>query len=258
MGLADSLDGVRALTGACGLPLLADADTGYGNAVNVHHTVRAFERAGAAGVMIEDQAWPKRCGHMAGKELITAEEMAQKVSAAVDARRDPDLVIEARTDAAGPLGLDEAIRRARLYLDAGADLVFADALLSEADIGRFCASVRGPVAVNMGFGIRRRATTPLLSARRLQELGAAVVIYPRLLTAAAIAGMRRALEALAGSLESGEAVDRPDLTASFDELNSLMGLAEIHQLENRYLTREQLDSRYGAGGAAPGGRGRAG
>lgn len=253
MGMAENLDGVRALVGACNLPLLADADTGYGNAVNVFHTVRAFEQAGVAGVMIEDQTWPKRCGHMAGKEVISAEEMVQKIRAAVDARRSPDLVIEARTDAAGPLGLEEAIRRGRMYADAGADLIFADALLSEEDIGSFCRSVPAPVMVNMGFGIRRRLTTPLLSARRLQELGAAVVIYPRLLTSAALTGMRRALEALRESLESGEVADRPDLTASFEDLNGLMGLPQIRDLEDRYLTPEQLQSRYGPAGRAAAG-----
>ncbi len=234
MSKAESLDGVRALTQACDLPLLADADTGYGNAVNVFHVVREFERAGVGGIMIEDQTWPKRCGHMAGKDVIDADEMVQKIRAAVDARRDPDLVIEARTDAAGPIGIDEAVRRGRLYAEAGADLIFADALLSEDDIRRFCADVPAPVMVNRGFGIRRRATTPLVSARRLQELGAAVVIYPRLLTSAALAGMRRALDALRESLDAAEVADRPDLTVSFEELNGLMGLPEIYQLEKRY------------------------
>jgi len=234
MSKAESLDGVRALAEAAGLPLLADADTGYGNAVNVFHTVREFERAGVGGVMIEDQTWPKRCGHMSGKDVIDAGEMVQKIHAAVDARRDPELVIEARTDAAGPIGIEEAIRRGRLYAEAGADLIFADALLTEDDIRRFCQEVPAPVMVNMGFGVRRRATTPLISARRLQQLGAAVVIYPRLLTAAALTGMRRALEALQGSLDADEVPDRPDLVASFDELNGLMGLPEINELERRY------------------------
>src|SRR5579872_3398161 len=141
MSKAESLDGVRALAEAAGLPLLADADTGYGNAVNVFHTVREFEKAGVGGVMIEDQTWPKRCGHMSGKDVIDAGEMVQKIHAAVDARRDPELVIEARTDAAGPIGIEEAIRRGRLYAEAGADLIFADALLTEDDIRRFCQEV---------------------------------------------------------------------------------------------------------------------
>lgn len=245
MGLAENVEGSRAITTCTDLLLLADGDTGYGNAVNVYFTVKAFERAGVAGVMIEDQVWPKRCGHMAGKEVIPAEEMVQKIRAACDAREDPQLVIKARTDAAGPLGLDEAIRRANLYAEAGADLLFADALLSARDIERFCRNVPKPVVVNMGFGLRKRATTPLLSARELQELGVRVVVFGRLLTAAAINGMTRALEALKESLETGRVVERPDLLVSFEELNDLMGFPWLQDLERRYLTEDQLRAKYG-------------
>lgn len=245
MGLADNLDGTRAIAACTDLLLIADGDTGYGNAVNVYHAVRAFEQAGVAGVMLEDQVWPKRCGHMAGKEVIPAEEMVQKVHAAVDARRDASFVIKARTDAAGPLGLPEAIRRANLYAEAGADLLFADALLSAEDISHFCRSVSAPVAVNMGFGIRPRATTPLLSAAQLQDMGVAVVAFPRLLTAAAIQGMKHSLAALRESLSTGKIVERPDLLVSFEELNTLMGFGEIQDLEKRYLTGAQLRGKYG-------------
>ena len=251
MGLAENVEGSRAIVACTDLLLVADADTGYGNAVNVYYTVEALEQAGVAGVMIEDQVWPKRCGHMAGKEVIPAEEMVQKIRAACDARDDPHLVIKARTDAAGPLGLDEAIRRGNRYAEAGADLVFADALLSADDIARFCRSVPAPVAVNMGFGIRQRATTPLLSARDLHEMGAAVVEYPRLLTACAVRGMTRGLEALQESLRTGEVVERPDLLVSFEEMNDLVGLPEIQALERRYLTDEQLHAKYGAPSRRP-------
>ena len=245
MGLEENLAGVRALVASTSLPLLADADTGYGNAINAYYTVRAFESAGAAGVMLEDQVWPKRCGHMAGKELISADEMVQKIRAAADARRDPDFVIKARTDAAGPYGIDEAIRRANLYADAGADLLFADAVLSVDDIRKFASGVRKPVSVNMGFGIRTRSTTPLLSPAQLQGLGVAAVIWPRMLTAAAIAGMKRALEAAQESLRTGKPVDRPDLLVGFEELNDLVGLPRIKAMEERYLTEEQLAAKYG-------------
>lgn len=245
MGLAENVEGSRMIATCTDLLLIADADTGYGNAVNVYFTVRALEQAGVAGVMIEDQVWPKRCGHMAGKEVIPADEMVQKVRAACDAREDPHLVIKARTDAAGPLGLDEAIRRANLYAEAGADLLFADALLSAKDIERFCRSVSKPVAVNMGFGIRKRATTPLLSARELQDMGVAVVDVPRLLTAAAVTGMTRALEAFKESLASGRVVERPDLLVSFEELNDLVGFSKVQELEQRYLTEQQLQAKYG-------------
>jgi 2-methylisocitrate lyase-like PEP mutase family enzyme len=247
MGLAENLEACRVLARSTSLPLLADGDTGYGNAVNVHFAVSAFEQTGVAGVMFEDQTWPKRCGHMAGKELIDAEEMVQKIRAAAQGRSNPDFVIMARTDAAAPLGIDEAIRRANLYADAGADLLFADSVLSEADIAQLCKSVSGPVLVNMGFGIRTRSTTPLLSPTRLQQLGVAVVIYPRMLTAASAMGMRNAMSALLQGAESGKAVDRPELAISFEELNSLMGLDEIREIESRYLTPDELDRKYGQG-----------
>ena len=171
--------------------------------------------------------------------------MVQKIRAACDARVDPDFVIKARTDAAGPLGLEEAVRRGMRYAEAGADLVFADALLSAGDIETFCRRVPAPVSVNMGFGIRQRGTTPLLSARELEAMGVAVVIFPRLLTAAAVRGMRNGLEALQESLRTGRVVDRPELMVSFEELNELVGLGEIHELEGRYLTPAQLDAKYG-------------
>lgn len=247
MGLAENLEACRVLARSTSLPLLADGDTGYGNAVNVHFAVSAFEQTGVAGVMFEDQTWPKRCGHMAGKELIDADEMVQKVRAAAQGRTNPDFVIMARTDAAGPIGIDEAIRRANLYADAGADLLFADAVLSEADIATLCKGVSGPVLVNMGFGVRTRSTTPLLSPARLQELGVAVVIYPRMLTAASLMGMRNAMTALLEGAKSGQAVDRPDLAVSFEELNQLMDLDEIQEVEGRYLTPAELARKYSSG-----------
>jgi 2-methylisocitrate lyase-like PEP mutase family enzyme len=245
MGLEENVAGCRVLAATTSLPLIADGDTGYGNAVNAYYTVRAFERAGVAGVMLEDQAWPKRCGHMAGKELIPAEEMVQKIRAAVDARSDPDFIIKARTDAAGPYGIDEAIRRANLYAGAGADLLFADAVLSTGEIEKFTKSVGKPVSVNMGFGIRSRSTTPLLSAKDLQDLGVAAMIVPRMLTSAAVMGMKQALAAFQGSLQTGKAVDRPDLVVSFEELNELLGLNKLQQLEREYLTEGQLEAKYG-------------
>lgn len=247
MGLEENLRVVRALAACCNLPLIADADTGYGNAVNVHFTVRGFERAGLAGVMIEDQVWPKRCGHMRGKEVIPAEEAAQKICAGAEARLDPDMLIMSRTDALVTHGLNEVIRRLNMYADAGADLLFADALLSVDHISTIVRSVQRPLAVNMGFGIRQRATTPLLSARQLQDLGVAVVIYPRLLTAASIQGMKNAIVALKESLRTGEVVDRPDLLVPFEELNDLVGIKELERLEHRYLTDEQLRRKYDHG-----------
>ena len=246
MGLDENVAAARAIAACSNLLLLADADTGYGNPVNVHHTVRAFERAGAAGLMLEDQVWPKRCGHLKGKEVISADEMVQKIRAAADARVDPDFVIKSRTDVLATHGLAEAIRRLNLYAEAGADLLFADAAMSADDIGTIAKNVVKPVSVNMGFGIRQRSTTPLLSARQLQDLGVAVVIYPRLLTACALQGMKNGLELLRQSLDSGKVVDRPDALVSFEELHDIMGMHEVEELEQRFLTPEQLETKYGS------------
>jgi len=216
--------------------LIVDADTGYGNALNVYFTVRGFEDAGLAAVMFEDQVWPKRCGHMAGKAVIPAEEMVQKVKAAVAAKRDPDFVIKARTDAAGPLGIEEAIRRLNMYAEAGADCLFADALLSAKDIERVARNVPPfTLSVNMGLGIRSRPTTPLLSPKQLEEMGVAQVSYPRLLTTAALKGMLNAMDVFTKEVVAqNKVVDRPDLLASFDELNELMGFDRLDELEKLF------------------------
>src|SRR2546425_8339990 len=227
MGLEENVAAARAIAACSSLALLADADTGYGNPINVHHTVRAFERAGVAGVMLEDQVWPKRCGHMKGKEVISAEEMVEKIRAAASARSEPDFVIKSRTDVLATHGVAEAIRRLNLYADSGADLLFADAALSAEDIGTIARNVSKPLSVNMGFGIRQRSTTPLLSAAQLQALGVAVVIYPRLLTACALRGMQQGLTLLEQSVRTGEVVDRPDALVSFEELHDIMGLSHI-------------------------------
>ena len=245
MGMEDNLGACRAIVACCNLPMIADGDTGYGNAVNVYHMVRAFEQAGLGGLMVEDQQWPKRCGHMKGKQVISAEENAEKIRAAADARRDPDFIIKSRTDAYATHGLKEAIRRLNLYAEAGADLLFADAVLKEEDIATTVRNVSKPVSVNMGFGIRSRSTTPQISAQRLQELGVAAVIYPRLLTSCAIRGMTNGLDALRATLNTGKVEDRADLAASFDEINDLVGLPAIQQLEQRYLSKEELRSKYG-------------
>ncbi|HYG45782.1 MAG TPA: isocitrate lyase/PEP mutase family protein [Bordetella sp.] len=232
MGLTDNVDTCSKLANCTSLLLQADADTGYGNEVNVYFTTQAFEKAGAAAIMIEDQVFPKRCGHMAGKEVVAAGDMVKKVRAAVAARRNPDFVIKARTDAAGPLGVEEAIRRLNLYAEAGADCLFADALTSEADIERVARSVPRPLSVNMGLGLRSRNTTPLLTPARLRDLGVAQVSYPRLLSAASLRGMLNAMQVFQTDvLEQARVVERPDLMVSFEEICELMGLRDIEQLE---------------------------
>jgi 2-methylisocitrate lyase-like PEP mutase family enzyme len=237
MGYTENVGASGALAAVSSIPLSADGDTGYGSALNVYYTVQGFERAGLACLMIEDQVWPKRCGHMEGKSVILAEEGAEKIRAAAEARRDPSFVIKARTDATAIHGLGEAIRRLNLYAEAGADIVFADALLKAEDISTVARNVCRPLSVNMGFGIRQRSTTPLLSARQLEDMGVKTVSYPRMLTAAAIQGMKNALEALGQSIGEGRVIDRPDLLVSFGELNQLMGLEKLERLQNSFVNK---------------------
>ena len=224
------------LTACTSMPLLADADTGYGNALNVHFVTLAFERAGLAAISIEDQVWPKRCGHLAGKAVIPAREMADKVKAAVDTRLDADFMIRARTDAAATDGINEVIDRLNLYAEAGADIVFADALLSVDDIATVARNVRKPLAVNMGFGLIERGTTPLVTPKQLEALGVATVSYARMLTSAALRGMINALEAFAPTITAATPAQRPDLLVPFGELNELMGLQELEALEARWTS----------------------
>ena len=237
MGLNENTEGSSVIASNTKLLLMADADTGYGNAMSVYHTVKEFEKTGVAGLMIEDQVFPKRCGHLAGKDVITASEMVEKIKAACDARIDPDFIIKARTDAAATHGIDEAISRLNQYIEAGADLVFADALLSLSDIEKVAKSVKGPLAVNMGLGIRKRNTTPLATPRMLQEMGVAVVEYGRLTSTAAINGMILALKALKSTFELGEPKEFPELAVSFDELQEIMGYPKWMALDEKYRAR---------------------
>lgn len=238
MGAQDNMRAGRAIADCTNLLLRADADTGYGNAVNVYFTVRGFEDAGMAAVMIEDQVWPKRCGHMQGKDVIPAAEMVQKVKAACDARRDPDMVIMARTDAAGVTDVDDAIDRLNRYAEAGADALYADALLSAEDIEKVARAVPRPYVCNMGFGLQARSTTPLLTAKQLQGMGVAMVTYPRMLSSAAVHGMMTAMQAFKDGAYADTPVERPDLQVDFAQLSALMGLTELDAMESKYETSD--------------------
>lgn len=176
----------RRIVLATGLPLVSDADTGFGGALNARRTVAEFEAAGAAGIHIEDQAFPKRCGHLEGKELVSPADMATKIKAAVAARRDPDFMVIGRVDARGPLGFDEAVRRGRLYLEAGADMIFPEALATAEEFAAYAREVRGPLLANMTeFG-----KTPLFEARQFESWGFAAVIFPVSALRVAMAAMR--------------------------------------------------------------------
>ncbi len=235
MGFEANLDNARRLADCTDLLLQADADTGYGNALNVYFVVRAFEKAGVAAIMIEDQVWPKRCGHMPGKTVIPAEEMVQKIKAAVDARRDSGFIIKARTDAAAPLGIEETVRRLNMYAEAGADILLADALTTREDIATVAKNVPKPVSVSMGLAIRARKTTPPVPPKDLEALGVKQVTYPRLFTAAALKGMQNALAVFQNELVAqNRIVDRADLLVTFDEINDLMGLPVLDALEAKF------------------------
>ncbi|WP_224391061.1 oxaloacetate decarboxylase [Pseudonocardia sp. ICBG1293] len=216
------------LADAVDLPLIADADTGYGNPLNVIRTVRDYERAGVAALHLEDQVMPKRCGHLAGKQVVPAAEMAAKVRAAVDARTDPDLLVIARTDAAAVDGLDSAIDRARRFADAGADLLFVEAPTSERDIETVATSLAGHRLV---FNWAEGGRTPPLSRDRLAELGFALVLFPVGTLLAATAGMRELLARLRAEGTPASLLDR---LGGLDAFAELAGIEEVRELEQRY------------------------
>ncbi|MGE0800902.1 MAG: oxaloacetate decarboxylase [Lautropia sp.] len=257
--LRDNVDACRHIARSVAIPVMADADTGYGNAITVFHAIQYFEEAGVVGVNIEDQLAPKRCGHMRGKELVEADEMAKKIEAALKARRDPDFIINARTDAIATEGIEGAVARVREYVAAGADMIYADAVRDEEDIRRIVEAAGDVwVNVNMGFGIRSRPTTPQISLDRLKALGVARVSLPRLVPAAALSGMRKALEVMKRCIETGDLVDRPDLLEGMEEITRLMGYSKVSALESELLTPGTLARKYGEGHAdyviRPGGR----
>lgn len=229
LGGAEMVDHVRRIVDAVERPVIADADTGYGNAINVVRTVRAYEQAGVAGLHLEDQVMPKKCGHMSGKAVIPTAEMVGKIRAAVDARRDPDLVLIARTDAAAVHGLEEAISRARAFAEAGADVLFVEAPTSEDDIARVATELHGvaPLVFNWAEGGR----TPPIPLERIAELGFSLVIYPIATLLAATAGVRLVLETLK---RDGTPLAAMDGLPTFDGFTDLIGLPEVRDLEQRY------------------------
>jgi 2-methylisocitrate lyase-like PEP mutase family enzyme len=235
MGLSDNVNHCRHLARSVDIPLTADADTGYGNPMNVHYTVQQFEEAGIAGVNIEDQVSPKRCGHMPGKTVVPVEEMSRKIEAACLARKDDAFAIIARTDALAVEGIEGTVKRVRAYAKAGADMIFPDAAKSEDQIARIVEAAGVPVTINMGFGIRSRPTTPLIPIPRLKALGVRRVSLPRMLPAASIHAMQQALRLMRQVVETGESVDRPDLLVGIEDIMQLMGYEQMRALEARLL-----------------------
>lgn len=206
------------------LPLLADADTGFGNVTNVGRAVRLYEKAGVAGLFIEDQVFPKRCGHMAGKAVIPTEEWLAKIKAALDARQDPDFIIMARTDALAVNGLDDAIERAQLAHQAGADLFFVEAPTTVEQMRRIVSEIPGPcLANNVETGL-----SPLLSASELQAIGYSAVVFPVAATYAVAKAMR---DLFATIQQTGNTADFLPRLLSFDDFNELVGLSAQRKCE---------------------------
>jgi 2-methylisocitrate lyase-like PEP mutase family enzyme len=232
--LSETIDRAAQVVAAIKTPIIADADTGYGNAVNLVRTVREFERAGVAAIHIEDQITPKRCGHLDGKEVISLAEMEKKLEAALETRTDPDFCIIARTDARGVHGFDDAIKRGRAFAELGVDAIFVEAPQSEEELGEIPRRIPNvPLLVNVFKG----GKTPMLPMQRLQEMGYRIAIYPSETQRAAIHAMRRALETLSreGTTES---ID--DSLTTFKERDRVVGLDDWQKIEREYLA---VDSR---------------
>lgn len=237
LSMTDMAARTAAIVRATDLPVMADGDTGFGNAVNTFLTVKAFEDAGAAGINIEDQVMPKRCGHLDGKEVVPLEEMAGKIRAAAEARRDPAFVINARTDALAVQGVEETVRRGNAYLAAGATMVFVDGVHERAAIAELTERIDGPVAVNMVEGGK---TPKDLTFADLEAMGVARVSLPVTLVLSALGGMARAL----GEVRRAGALPDETFVHPFKELHRLIGMDEVYALERRFMPEASVAAKY--------------
>ncbi len=225
---AEMVEQGRNICGAVSIPVIGDADTGYGNALNVKRTIQGYAQAGFACAMIEDQVAPKRCGHTRGKLVVDRDEAVSRIRAAVDARDEgADILIMARTDARAPQGFDEAMWRIEAFADLGADILFLEAPESEDEMQRFCAGVPGPKMANLV----EQGETPLLSPDRLQALGFKIALYPLTLMNAAMAAMNRALAAL----KDGQT---PEQLLDFAEVQDVVGFPDYYDAERKYADAE--------------------
>jgi 2-methylisocitrate lyase-like PEP mutase family enzyme len=230
MGLHEIAEHTARIRDAVDVPLIVDADTGFGNALNVRHTVRTLERAGADCIQLEDQMSPKRCGHFSGKEVVSIDEMVGKVKAAVDARNNPDLLIMARTDACAVHGFEAALERAQRYGEAGADILFVEAVQTWDEIRVLPKRLVQPQLVNLVIG----GNTPILDAMDLAELGYGIVLYANAALQGALAGMQRALRQLKKHQRLEE---DPQLVATFTERQRLLNKPFFDEIEKRYSSR---------------------
>lgn len=227
VSLTDVAQHTSAIRDAVALPLVVDADTGFGNALNVRQTVRVLERAGANAVQLEDQVMPKKCGHFAGKAVADMAEMVAKVKAAVDARQSADFLIVARTDARAVHGLDDALQRAAAYAEAGADITFVEAPTSVAELSRIAAELPCPQVVNIVIG----GKTPALPASAFADMGFGMVLYANAALQGAVRGMTNALGEL---MRRGELPEDPALVATFAERQVLVQKPLFDELDKRY------------------------
>jgi len=217
----------RNIVEAVDIPVFTDGDTGHGNTLNVMRTVREFEKTGAAGMFIEDQLFPKRCGHMEGKQVIEADDMVAKIKAAVDARVDQDFVIMARTDALGVNGIDDAIERANRYREAGADLIFVEAPTTREEMLRINREVNAPTKVIQLEG----GKTPMMTVKELEEIGYNVVVYPISALYAAAWAVKQAMDEL---MAKGTTAGYMDRMIHFHEFNELMDLNNLRKKESSF------------------------
>lgn len=229
LNAGETMQQAKSITRTISIPLIVDIDTGYGNPLTVWRVIRDLEGMGVAGVFLEDQVWPKRCGHMSGKQVVPAQEYIAKLRAAVEARRSKEFVIVARTDAIEPLGLNEAIWRGKEYRKAGADAVFIEAPRTVRDLRKIAESVDAPLVANMMEG----GKTPLLSASELKKLGFRLVVFPLTALFAATHAMTAALSTLKTDGITRSYMKR---MTTFEEFNQLIGLPNYKKLENKYKT----------------------
>ncbi|MEL3889744.1 isocitrate lyase/PEP mutase family protein [Ferrovibrio sp. MS7] len=222
---------VRTISNVASTPLIADGDTGYGGALNVMHTIRGYERAGAAAIQIEDQEFPKRCGHTLGRRVLPMEDMVLKLRVAVDTREDPNFLIIARTDARTTLGLDEALRRGEAYVKAGADVLFVESPESEEEMARICRHFDVPLLANMVESGR----TPVLSREKLEQLGYALAIFP---TAAFLSAGAVFQQVYTTLKEQGSTAGSPIPMADFQSFSRQMGFAEVWDFDKKYGSRD--------------------
>jgi 2,3-dimethylmalate lyase len=225
----DMLSRAEQIAAGTRTPLIADADTGYGGLLNVRHTVRGYEAAGVCAIQLEDQEFPKKCGHTPFRRVIPMEDMVRKIRVAVDARSSDDFLVIARTDARTGQGLAEAIRRGKAYAEAGADIIFIESPETEAEMAEIARSIGKPLLANMVDGGGR---TPLLPAKRLQQLGFALAIYPSLGFLAAGAALQAGYRAL---MRDGGTANLPIELYPFAEFNKLIGFEDVWEFEKTYV-----------------------